>query len=160
MRTVASRIKVLAKADFAPTQPCFNPASPGIGLRGDTVSATNRMPKMLGIVMASLLAMAATGTAVASPVIQNSVVSEDPVGYTPRVTTGVAVYKMLQVGPTMFAGGDFTQIQNSARTTTYNRNNLFSFDATTGAVTHLSRDLRPTLGLGHGHRRDLAVGGR
>ncbi len=54
------------------------------------------------------------------------------------MTTGVAVYKMLQVGNTMFAGGDFSQIQNSNRTSTFNRNNLFSFDATTGAVNPLS----------------------
>jgi hypothetical protein len=38
----------------------------------------------------------------------------------------------------MFAGGDFTQIQNSDRTATYNRTNLFSFNASTGAVTDLS----------------------
>ena len=85
-----------------------------------------------------LVAMAATSPAGASPVVQTRVVSEDPAAYTPRVTTGVAVYKLLQMGPTMFAGGDFTQIKNSSRTSTYDRNNLFSFNATTGAVTSLS----------------------
>jgi hypothetical protein len=50
----------------------------------------------------------------------------------------VAVYKLLQVGNTMYAGGEFSQIQNSNRTSTFNRNNLFSFDATNGTVNPLS----------------------
>jgi hypothetical protein len=96
------------------------------------------MPKLIAIGSVALLAMAITGTASASPVVQNTVVSEDPAGFTPRVTTGTAVYKMLEVGSTMFAGGDFTQIQNFNHSLTFNRNNLFSFDAATGAVTSLS----------------------
>jgi hypothetical protein len=85
-----------------------------------------------------LLAMGVMGTANASPIAQATLVSQDPANFTPRVTTGTAIYKLLQVGSTMFAGGDFTQIQNSDRTATYNRTNLFSFNATTGAVTDLS----------------------
>jgi hypothetical protein len=85
-----------------------------------------------------LLTLGVMGTASASPIIQTTVVSQDPANFTPRVTTGVAVYKVLQVGSTMFAGGDFTQIQNANRTATFDRTNLFSFDATSGAVTSLS----------------------
>lgn len=87
---------------------------------------------------ALVLAMTVSGTAAASPVVQTNVVSADPADFTPRVVTGVAVYKLLQVGNTMFAGGDFSQVQDSRRTTTYARTHLFSFDATTGAVTPLS----------------------
>jgi glutamine cyclotransferase len=95
--------------------------------------------KMTAIGAIALLAIAAvTGTAGASSVVQTSVVSANPADFTPRVITGTAVYKLLQVGSTMFAGGDFTQVQNSARTTTFNRTDLFSFDATTGAVNSLS----------------------
>ena len=103
----------------------------------------NRMPKMLAIGMRHNARDGGHGHCGCFADLAASVVGEDPANYTPRVTTGVAVYKMLQVGPTMFAGGDFTQIQNSARTTTYNRNNLFSFNATTGAVSSFVRDLRP-----------------
>lgn len=96
------------------------------------------MSKLLAIGSTGLLAMAITGTAGASPVVETTVVLTNPADFTPRVTTGTAVYKLLQVGSTMFAGGDFTQVQNSTKTTTYNRTNLFSFNATTGAVTPLS----------------------
>jgi hypothetical protein len=96
------------------------------------------MPTLFAIAGCVLLAMGITGTAGASPVVQTSVVSQDPADFTPRVTTGTAVYQMLQVGQTMFAGGDFTRVQDAARTTTLNRTNLFSFNATTGALTSLS----------------------
>jgi glutamine cyclotransferase len=97
------------------------------------------MSKLTAIGSGALLAMAAiTGTAGASSVVQTSVVSADPANFTPRVITGTAVYKLLQVGSTMFAGGDFTQVQNSSKTTTSNRTDLFSFDATTGTVNSLS----------------------
>jgi hypothetical protein len=96
------------------------------------------MPRLFAIASIVLLAMGVTGTAGASPIVQTSVVSQDPANFTPRVITGTAVYKLLQVGTTMFAGGDFTQVQDSARTTTFNRTDLFSFNATTGAVTSLS----------------------
>jgi hypothetical protein len=96
------------------------------------------MSKLIAIGSVALIAMAFTGTAGASPISQTTVVSTDPANFTPRVTTGVAVYKLLQVGNTMYAGGEFTQIQNSTRASTFNRNNLFSFDATNGSVNPLS----------------------
>jgi beta-propeller uncharacterized protein DUF5122 len=96
------------------------------------------MSKLIAIGSVALLAMAVTGTAGASPIVQSTVVGTNPANFTPRVTTGTAVYKLLQVGSTMFAGGDFTRVQNSARTSTYNRQNLFSFDAATGVMKPLS----------------------
>ena len=93
---------------------------------------------MLAICAAALLAMALTGTAGASPVVQTTMVSEDPAGFTPRVATGTAVYKLLQVGSTMFAGGDFSQVRNATGQATFDRDNLFSFNATSGALTSLS----------------------
>jgi hypothetical protein len=96
------------------------------------------MSKFIAIGGIAALAMALTGTAGASSIVQTVVVSTNPANFTPRVTTGTAVYKLLPVGNTMFAGGAFTQVQNSARTLTFNRNNLFSFDSTTGVVNPLS----------------------
>jgi Ca2+-binding RTX toxin-like protein len=93
---------------------------------------------MLAIGSLALLAMAVPGTAGAAPAAQAGVVSMDPAGFTPRVSAGVAVYKLLKVGSIMFAGGDFTQVQNANRSTTFSRNNLFSFGAATGTVTPLS----------------------
>jgi Domain of unknown function (DUF5122) beta-propeller len=92
------------------------------------------MPKLVAMGSIVVLAMGVMGAANASPIVQTTLVSQNPANFTPRVTVGEAVYKVLQVGSTMFAGGDFTQVQNSARTTTYSRVDLFSFDATTGVV--------------------------
>ena len=92
---------------------------------------------VLAISAAALLGMAITGTAGAAPVTQNTMVIEDPAGFTPRVVTGTAIYKLLQVGSTMFAGGDFTQVRNATGQATSARTNLFSFNATTGAA-HLT----------------------
>ena len=42
---------------------------------------------------------------------------------------------LFQLGATMYAGGDFALVQNSARTQTLSRSNVFSFNATGGAIT-------------------------
>ncbi|WP_148575276.1 hypothetical protein [Nocardioides caldifontis] len=60
--------------------------------------------------------------------------------WTPRVVddgtrTDAGVYELRQIGNTMYAGGDFTSVQNATGTVTYPRTRLFSFDATTGAVS-------------------------
>jgi hypothetical protein len=96
------------------------------------------MSKLIAIGSVALLAMAFTGTAGASPIIQTVVVSTNPANFTPRVVTGTAVYKLLQDGGTMFAGGDFSRVSNSAKTSTVSRDNLFSFSATTGTINPLA----------------------
>lgn len=63
------------------------------------------MLKLLATVSVVLVTMGITGTAVASPIVQTSVVSQDRANFTPRVITGTAVYTMLQVGTTMFVRG-------------------------------------------------------
>jgi hypothetical protein len=92
--------------------------------------------------VAAIVALGVTSPALASPVHLTTVVSPDPADWTPRVIspTGVyrAVYKVRQVGGTMFAGGNFTQVQPADRSVTYDRKNLFSFSATTGAINPLS----------------------
>ncbi len=59
---------------------------------------------------------------------------------TPRVVddatvSDAGIRELRQVGSTMYAGGNFHSVLNAARTTTYTRTNIFSFNATTGAVS-------------------------
>lgn len=82
-------------------------------------------------------------TAQAAPAAGVAVVSPDPADYTPHVVANaagptIAVHKMIKVAKTMFAGGEFTQIQNADRSITYDRANLFSFEANSGVVSPLS----------------------
>jgi hypothetical protein len=92
--------------------------------------------------LAAIVALGVASPALASPVRQATVVSADPADWTPRVIspTGAyrAVYKVRQVGDTVFAGGNFTQVQPADRSVTYGRKSLFSFSATTGAINPLS----------------------
>jgi hypothetical protein len=58
---------------------------------------------------------------------------------TPRVVDdatepNAGVYKLLQVGKRMYAGGRFRTVLSADRGTSYARRNLFSFNATTGRV--------------------------
>jgi Domain of unknown function (DUF5122) beta-propeller len=59
---------------------------------------------------------------------------------TPRVVddatvSEAGVREFRQVGSTMYAGGDFHTVLSANRATTYTRQNLFSFNASTGGVT-------------------------
>jgi hypothetical protein len=116
--------------------------------------------------VACVVAIAALGVtcpALASPVRQTTVVSADPADWTPRVIspTGVyrAVYKVRQFGETMFAGGNFTQVQPADRSVTYDRKNLFSFSATTGAIDPLSVTMNGNVWAIAYARGSLYVGG-
>ncbi len=64
---------------------------------------------------------------------QNKIVNPDPANWTPNVLNG-QVNSMVQIGNKIYAGGQFTQVQASSGGTIYSRSNLFSFDATTGAI--------------------------
>src|SRR5437667_4158036 len=78
---------------------------------------------------------AAATAASAAPVktAQSGPVSDTPASGTPKLaTTGTTetVRQLVQCGSTMYAVGSFTEIQRF--TTTYPRNNVFSFSATPG----------------------------
>jgi hypothetical protein len=92
------------------------------------------MHKLLALGSLVLLTLGTAASANAEPITQTTLVKTNPVNWTPRVVTGLAVYKMLQVGSTMYAGGDFSKVEDSGRSAIYTRINLFSFDATTGAL--------------------------
>jgi hypothetical protein len=60
---------------------------------------------------------------------------------TPRViddafVSEAGVRRFQQLGYTMYAGGSFHSVRNAARTHTYTRYNVFSFDVRTGAISH------------------------
>jgi hypothetical protein len=86
-------------------------------------------------VAALLVGLPANGS-----VSQPHVVSDNPANFTPMVVDGGGVshtetLALFQLGTQMYAGGTFALVQNSARTQTLNRSNVFSFNATTGAIS-------------------------
>jgi hypothetical protein len=82
---------------------------------------------------------AVLGTAVPASAAPTGPVSQTPVSWTPQLATSgtdgsvETVRQLVPCGNMMYAVGTFTQIQQ--RTTVYTRNNAFSFDANTGAVS-------------------------
>ena len=77
---------------------------------------------------------------VAGSISQPAVVSDVPSANTPHavndgVVDNAAVHTLTQVGGVMYAGGKFHSVQNPRRTTTLVRDNLFSFDVSTGQPT-------------------------
>ncbi len=99
------------------------------------------MYRIAGALVAMLLATAALPGAPASAgTPHGSVVSDNPANVTPNVQEdGVvgktAIYAFRQIGSTMYAGGNFHRVTNAAQTIAYTRDNLMSFDASTGAMT-------------------------
>src|SRR5699024_7177525 len=59
------------------------------------------------------------------------IVSDEPGKNAPNILDGT-VYSITKVGNTIVVGGQFTQAQNYNTSTTYTRNNVLAFDATTG----------------------------
>ena len=95
---------------------------------------------LIGLTTATVVALLIAGPVGAS-IAHSRVVSATPASFTPRVvlgTSGETVYAFAQVGSTMYVGGKFQQIRNSAGTQTYARANFAAFSATTGAVSSLS----------------------
>jgi hypothetical protein len=69
-----------------------------------------------------------------------AVVSDNPADTTPHIVldvTSYSAYAYAQVGSTMYAGGRFAQVQDAAKTTTYERQNFVAFDSETGVVSPL-----------------------
>jgi PKD repeat protein len=81
-----------------------------------------------------LVGLAAAGPAEAVQTAQTSIVSDDPVGFTPHVLDG-EVDAIAQVGNLIVLGGSFTRVRNANDTTEIARRNLVAFDATTGLIS-------------------------
>lgn len=93
----------------------------------------------VGLAAGVLALVAGVTPANAGPAIP-SMPQTDAVDTTPRVVDDAVVpesgvRELHQVGSLMYAGGEFHQVLNAARTASYTRHNLFSFDADTGEVT-------------------------
>src|ERR671922_3112879 len=83
----------------------------------------------------ALVVTAAPTVAGASPAL-GVVVSANPANFTPNVASG-AVYKFVQVGGTMYAGGTFSSVSTAPGVSpggTFTRNNIVAFNATTGVI--------------------------
>lgn len=80
------------------------------------------------------LATAVTGGAAdAFQITQNQTVSAAPASWTPQILDG-KVEAIVQVGNRMIVGGTFTSAQNAGGGTTFSRNRILAFNATTGAI--------------------------
>ncbi|GIM90756.1 delta-60 repeat domain-containing protein [Paractinoplanes toevensis] len=64
---------------------------------------------------------------------QTSVVSANPVDFTPHVLDGT-VWSMALVGDTVVVGGAFTKVADSTRKHTYARKNIFAFGLSDGEI--------------------------
>jgi hypothetical protein len=99
------------------------------------MKTTMRTAMAVGLTVGALL----VGGPATGSISQPNVVSDNPANFTPMVIDGGGVsptetLALFQLGSTMYAGGTFALVQNSARTQTLNRSNVFSFNATTGAI--------------------------
>ena len=75
----------------------------------------------------------------AAPIAHPTVVQEGPTSWTPHIEDGdgvsnAAVYAVEQLGSTIYTGGNFQRVANSARTETLSRSHIMSFNATSGAI--------------------------
>lgn len=69
----------------------------------------------------------------ASPVAHTRVVSADPVDNTPHVLDGI-VNAITVVGDAVVVGGSFSEVSDAARSTTLERDNIFAYSLSTGAI--------------------------
>ena len=84
----------------------------------------------LGLVVATVPVAAAAAPAL------GVVVSANPANHTPNVASG-AVYKFVQAGGTMYAGGAFSSVSTAPGVSpggTFTRNNIVAFDPASGVI--------------------------
>ncbi|MEU4235859.1 PKD domain containing protein [Actinoplanes sp. NPDC026619] len=89
--------------------------------------------RLLAGALVVLAVIACGASSAAADLAQPSVVSENPVDYTPHVLDGT-VWALAVVGDTVVVGGAFTAVADSSRRYTYARRNLFAFDLRSGAI--------------------------
>jgi hypothetical protein len=96
--------------------------------------------RTLRTVLAALglsVVVAAVPTAASASIALGTVVSANPANFTPNVADG-AVYKFVQVGGTMYAGGSFSSVSTPNGVSpggTFARSNIVAFNASTGVVS-------------------------
>src|ERR1700759_522076 len=97
--------------------------------------------RLLAAVTAAAVAFATAGALpAAADTAQPTIVSANPVDFTPNVLDGT-VWSMTVVGDTVVVGGAFTKVADSSRRQTYARKNIFAFNLSTGAVSSFDPDV-------------------
>jgi hypothetical protein len=101
------------------------------------VFARRRTLRALLVAMGACLALAAAPSAAGASPALGVVVSTNPANHTPNVASG-AVYKFVQLGSLMYAGGSFSSVSTAPGVSpggTFTRTNLLAFNATTGVIS-------------------------
>jgi hypothetical protein len=101
------------------------------------VSARKRALRALLVALGVALVGAGLPGAVSASPALGVVVSTNPANFTPNVASG-AVYKFVQVGGTMYAGGTFGSVSTAAGVSpggTFSRSNIVAFNAATGVIS-------------------------
>jgi hypothetical protein len=114
------------------------------------------------LVVTAVLALAGLAGSMlpaAADMSQSSIVSADPVDFTPHVLDGT-VWAATVVGDTVVVGGSFTNVANAARTATYARKNIFAYGLNDGVIRPFSPVLDgPVYALAAGAANSVYVGG-
>jgi hypothetical protein len=114
-----------------------------VGHHTGSEGAANLVPfskRTLRTVLVALglsMAVAAVPTVASASIALGTVVSANPANFTPNVASG-AVYKLTQVGGTMYAGGTFSSVSTPVGVSpggTFARSNIVAFNASTGVVS-------------------------
>ena len=103
----------------------------------DVVLFRTRTLRTLLVALGLSVAVAAVPTVASASIALGTVVSANPANFTPNVASG-AVYKFVQVGGTMYAGGAFGSVSTPAGVSpggTFARSNLVAFNASTGVIS-------------------------
>lgn len=95
--------------------------------------------RLLAAAVIVAAAVACAHPAEADPA-QATIVSADPVDWTPHVLDGT-VWSMAVVGDTVVVGGAFTKVADSGRKNTYARKNIFAFGLADGAIRSFAPDV-------------------
>jgi Domain of unknown function (DUF5122) beta-propeller len=88
--------------------------------------------RLFAVALLVLASLTGASPAVAD-LAQPSVVSADPVDFTPHVLDGT-VWALARVGDTVVVGGSFTKVADSTRRTTYARTNVFAYGLSDGVI--------------------------
>jgi hypothetical protein len=97
--------------------------------------------RLFAAASAAAVAVATAGALpAAADLAQPSVVSADPVDFTPNVLDGT-VWSLALVGDEVVVGGAFTKVADSSRKQTYARKNVFAFNLNTGAVSSFAPEV-------------------
>ena len=101
------------------------------------VSGRRRTLRALLVALGLGLALTAVPSAAGASPGLGVVVSTNPANHTPHVASG-AVYKFVQLGGVMYAGGSFSSVSSAAGVSpggTFTRTNLVAFNPTTGVIS-------------------------